>query len=288
MSKFSTFLTGAMLAVVAALPASATDFSDGNIHKNDYKWLQFNVMRSEDAKLPFGNQNDTYLEMEFGGRSGIVDMYGYVDWFDLLDSRTDQRHNSDNMFTKLAPRFSLDAMFHKDLSFGPVQELYISTVTNIGDSALWEHYVGLGSDVKVPWFGKMGLNTYARYVRENYGANNEHKFDGYMVSTNWFKPFVFFNNKSFIAYQGYLDYKFGANKLKNDAADQASFSKHSDHSLEWFNGFYWHNDRYALGYGLKIFNNMAFVQNGTPVPFLLKGKQETSGVGHYFSATYKF
>ena len=33
--------------------------------------------------------------------------------------------------------------------------------------------LGIGSDIVVPWFGKMGFNAYARYVRENFGADNE-------------------------------------------------------------------------------------------------------------------
>ncbi|MEH6532284.1 MAG: outer membrane protein OmpK [Photobacterium frigidiphilum] len=265
------------LSVLAAtaLPAvvSAADYSD-DIHKNDYKWLQFNIMQSVDNKIPFGNQNDTYLEIEFGGRSGIVDLYAYVDVFDIFNSKDSDRHDGDNFFMKFAPRFSIDGMLGKDLSFGPVQELYISTVTNVGDGALFDHNIGLGSDIMVPWFGKIGVNTYARYVRENYGADNEGKWDGFQISTNWFKPFVNFDNGSFIAYQGYLDYKFGADEI----SDQAG---RSDTSLEWFNGFYWHSDQWAVGYGLKVYDDMALLEDGG-----FAG--ETSGIGHYFDVTYKF
>ena len=66
------------LGVVAAMsaPAMAADYSDGDIHKNDYKWLQFNLMGAINEKP--GNSTHDYLEMEFGGRSGIFDLYGYV------------------------------------------------------------------------------------------------------------------------------------------------------------------------------------------------------------------
>ena len=67
--------------------------------------------------------------MEFGGRSGLFDLYGYVDVFDIFGSYSDDKHNGDNMFMKFAPRMSLDALTGADLSFGPVQELYIATVT---------------------------------------------------------------------------------------------------------------------------------------------------------------
>lgn len=273
--------TAGMVAALASPAVYAADYSD-DIHKNDYKWLQFNLMRSADNKLPFRNQEDTYLEMEFGGRSGLFDLYGYLDVFDIFDSSGDDLNGKDNFFFKFAPRLSLDALTRTDLSFGPVQELYIATVTNVADNGefggLFEHYVGLGSDVQVPWFGKMGLNLYARYVRENYGAEDEGQFDGYMASTNWFKPFHTFENGSFVAYQGYLDYKFGADTIGQAAG-------RSSNALEWFNGIYWHSERYAVGYGAKLYNNMAFFQDGSKLTGV---NQDTSGLGHYFSVTYKF
>ncbi|PSJ44804.1 hypothetical protein C7H85_12580 [Zobellella endophytica] len=281
MAKMLNTLAAAGLLTALAAPAIATDYSD-DIHKNDYKWLQFNLMRSADNKLPFRNERDTYLEMEFGGRSGLFDLYGYLDVFDIFDSEGDDLHGGDNFFFKFAPRLSLDALTKTDLSFGPVQELYIASVTNVGDNGafggLFEHYVGLGSDIQVPWFGKMGLNAYARYVRENFGAPDEGSWDGYMVSTNWFKPFHTFDNGSFVAYQGYLDYKFGADTIGGVAGRTAN-------ALEWFNGIYWHSDRYAVGYGAKLYNNMAFFKDGSDATGVM---QDTSGLGHYFSVTYKF
>ncbi|TVU71971.1 outer membrane protein OmpK [Cobetia crustatorum] len=284
MTMLKTVAASALAAttlLTAAAPAQATDFN-GDIHANDYKWLTFNLMRSEDNRLPFRNSEDTYLEMEFGGRSGIVDLYGYVDFFDIFDDSSDDQNGGDNFFAKLAPRFSLDAMTGYDLSFGPVDELYIATVTNIGDNGefggLWEHYVGLGSDVQVPWFGKMGFNLYARYVRENYGGEDESKWDGYMASTNWFKPFVNFDDGSFIAYQGYLDYKFDADEVGSQAG-------RSVNSMEWFNGIYYHTQRFALGYGLKYYNNMAFFTDGSTATGV---RQDTTGFGNYFSINYKF
>ncbi len=66
--------------------------------------------------------------MEFGGRSGIFDLYGYVDVFDIFQNRHDDKHNQDNLFIKFAPRISIHAMTGKDFSFGPVQEVYIANL----------------------------------------------------------------------------------------------------------------------------------------------------------------
>lgn len=251
----------------------AADYSD-NVHKNDNKWIQFNLMKSENNKLPFDNQNDTFLEMEFGGRSGIFDLYGFLDMLDIFDTSKSDLHNKDNLFLKFAPKISLDAATGHDLSLGPVTEWYLATQLNVGDLALSESFIGVGADVQVPWFGKVSPKLMARYVRENFGASNERKFDGYLFTVNWYTPFYIFDDKTYIAYQGFLDYTFGADKISDDVDRTSS-------SLAWYNGLYWHSERYAVGYGLKIYKDMSLFKDGG-----IGG--ETSGAGHYFILAYKF
>ncbi|OLQ75947.1 hypothetical protein BIT28_18180 [Photobacterium proteolyticum] len=283
------------LSVLAAtaLPAAvnAADYSD-DIHKNDYSWSQFNLMYAFD-ELP-GESSHDYLEMEFGGRSGIFDLYGYVDVFNLTNDSSSDKNGAEKIFMKFAPRMSLDAVTGKDLSFGPVKELYIAglfqwsgnagntgiQMNNDGTPKLDENgklqyqangvnqaFVGLGSDVEVPWLGKIGLNAYALY-----DINNK-DWNGYQVSTNWFKPFHFFDNGSFLSYQGYIDYQFG---LNNDVPGLTT-----SNGGAMFNGLYWHSERYAVGYGLKAYKDIYGLKDGG-----FAGK--TSGVGHYIAVTYKF
>ncbi|WP_279631309.1 outer membrane protein OmpK, partial [Vibrio fluvialis] len=76
-----SLLALSLLAATSA-PVLAADYSDGDIHKNDYKWMQFNLMGAFDEKGVSESSHD-YMEMEFGGRSGIFDLYGYVDVFNL-------------------------------------------------------------------------------------------------------------------------------------------------------------------------------------------------------------
>lgn len=251
----------------------ATEKEVSDLHKNDFKWFQFNIMQSIDNKIPGQNQQDTYLEMEFGGRSGIFDLYGYLDVFDIFDTNKSDRHNGDNFFFKFAPRVSVNALLEQAQYQGFVSEVYVAGLMNVGDRSLFEQYVGLGSDVQIPWLGRVGANLMARYVRENFGADNERSWDGYLLTTNWFKPFYTLGSGS-LTYQGYLDYKFGATKI-SDSTDR------SDSSVEWFNGLYWHTKQYALGYGLKYYKDMALLKDGG-----FGG--ETTGFGHYLSLTYKF
>ena len=265
-----SLITLGLLAATSA-PVLAADYSQGDIHENDYKWMQFNLMGAFNEKP--GNSDHDYLEMEFGGRSGIFDLYGYVDIFNLTSSSSSDKADSQaKMFMKFAPRMSIDGLTGMDLSFGPVQELYVAaeinwdgvttTDTTFGVN---QQKIGLGSDVMVPWFGKMGLNLYGNY------DSNQKDWNGFQLSTNWFKPFYFFENGSFISYQGYVDVQFAMEK---------EYSAEST-GVAWFNGLYWHSDRYAVGYGLKVFDTVYGLEDGG-----FAG--DTSGVGHYVAVTYKF
>ena len=249
--------------------AFAADYTDGNIHKNDYKWSQFNLMYAVD-ELP-GESSHDYLEMEFGGRSGVFDLYGYVDIFNLTTDEDSDKYYSPKMFMKFAPRVSLDAVTGKDLSFGPVQEVYIASLFNWSGESNSESFnvnnsfIGLGSDVMVPWLGKVGLNAYATY------ATNAKDWNGFQISTNWFKPFYFLENGSFISYQGYIDYQFG---MKEELGATAS------NGGAMFNGIYWHSDRYSVGYGLKGYKDIYGIKDSSGF--------KSTGFSHYFAVTYKF
>ncbi|UBH27280.1 outer membrane protein OmpK [Aeromonas enteropelogenes] len=274
MAKFTKTLIAAGLLAAAATPAFAADYS-GDIHKNDYKWMQFNVMHTIDQRPIFtadGNYNDTYLEMEFGGRSGLFDLYGYVDVFDIFDSRHSDKHDKQNIFMKFAPRLSLDALTGKDLSIGPVQEWYIASLNNVADGQM-ENLIGIGSDVQVPWFGKVGMNLYARHSTENANFEAEEgKWNGYQFSMNWFKPFYHFSDTSFVSFQGYLDYTW-------DMDTYGVAGRHSD-GLGTLGGIYYHTDRYVVGYAIKYFNEIYGIDNNAD--------SKSTGFGHYFNVSYKF
>jgi len=254
----------------AAMPTFAADYSDGDTHKNDYKWMQFNYMYSIDEMPRPKNADNThdYLEMEFGGRNGIFDLYGYVDIFNLSERDNSDKTDSPKSYMKFAPRMSLDGLTGKDLSFGAVKEVYVATLFSWGGGAndfVNNGFVGLGADVMVPWFGKVGVNNYALYdIRQK-------DWNGYQTSINWFKPFFFFENKSFIAYQGYIDWQFGMRK---------SMGATSSDGGAMFNGIYWHSNQYSVGYGLKSYKNVYGIKDSDGF--------ESTGFSHYIAATYKF
>ncbi|PMG26962.1 hypothetical protein BCU94_05145 [Shewanella sp. 10N.286.52.C2] len=292
MKNVKTLALAATTVAAMSAPAMAADRTD--LRSGDYSWMQFNAMYAVN-ELPRDGSTDNghdYLEMEFGGRAGIVDLYGYVDVFNITNQNYgDKGAGASKMFMKFAPRFSLDAITGKDLSFGPVQEVYISTLFNFGGGAISgtdkngnvydgdvnNASVGIGADVMVPWLGKTGMNLYGFYDL------NAKEWNGYQFSMNWFKPVVNFDNGTFISFQGYVDYQFGADEV-NAYDDDGSFYNTtftSNGGAAYF-GLHWHSDNYALGYGLKGFKDV----------YLLKDEGtfglETTGFAHYFTATYKF
>ncbi|MEZ9138961.1 MULTISPECIES: outer membrane protein OmpK [unclassified Shewanella] len=290
MKNVKTLALAATTIAAMSAPAMAADRTD--LRAGDYSWMQFNAMYAVN-ELPRDGSTDNghdYLEMEFGGRAGVVDLYGYVDVFNITNrDYGDKNNGASKMFMKFAPRFSLDAITGKDLSFGPVQEVYISTLFNWGGGAIRgtdadgnetndvnNASIGIGADVMVPWLGKTGMNLYGFYDL------NTKEWNGYQFSANWFKPVMNFDNGSFVAFQGYVDYQFGA--------DEASWPDENGNVTEGlassggaaYLGLHWHSDNYAVGYGLKAYQDVYLLTDGGATGL------ETTGFAHYFTATYKF
>ena len=277
MKNVKTLALAAAAVAVMSAPTFAADRGD-DIRAGDYSWMQFNAMYAFDELPSAGESGHDYLEMEFGGRAGVVDLYGYVDVFNLAsgDSGDKAEGTANKMFMKFAPRFSLDAITGMDLSAGPIQEVYISTLFNWGGGVIGEDVnnvaVGIGADVMVPWLGKTGMNLYGYY------DINDKDWNGYQFSMNWFKPFYFLENGSFVSFQGYVDYQFGADDTKGN-----EFVPMTSSGGAAYFGVHWHSDNYALGYGLKGYKDVYLLEDGAGIVGL-----ETTGFAHYLTATYKF
>ncbi|USE36139.1 outer membrane protein OmpK [Endozoicomonas sp. SCSIO W0465] len=170
--KLWRLISAATLVFLLVPPALATDYNDGEPPSNDFKWMNLNLMYAyKELPRPENTPHDghDYLELEFGGRSGILDLYGYVDVFNLTDRENSDKKGQPKMFMKFAPRFSLKGLF-SSLPWGPVTDIYLATLFNWGGGGAKENDVGIpskdtnnsfwgvGSDIQVPWFGKMGLN----------------------------------------------------------------------------------------------------------------------------------
>src|SRR5574344_466568 len=118
------------------------------------KWANLILMKGINQRGgPFAF-DDTYVEFEFGGRYEWLDLYGYVDFIDALNSRSSDKHGGNNFFVDIEPRISLD--------------YYYADETNAkGLNVLW---MGIGSYIELNIIKKSGVNFYTRYIDENYGA----------------------------------------------------------------------------------------------------------------------
>ncbi|PRN00947.1 outer membrane protein OmpK [Aliarcobacter cryaerophilus] len=249
------------------------------------KWANLILMKGINQRGGPYAFDDTYVEFEFGGRYEWLDLYGYVDFIDALNSRSSHKHGGNNFFVDIEPRISLDYLLDKDLSYKALKELYLAFDYYYSDepngkglNVLW---MGIGSDIELPFLGKSGVNFYTRYIDENYAASNENSFDGYVAHINWFKPLHFFTKNRFISFQGYIDYEFGSNLKANDFEKQYRTSD----SLQGYFGLYYHEKDWLLGYGLKSYKNMTQWKDNQD----LNGKKtDSTGFGHYFSLAYKF
>ncbi len=289
------FLGLAALLAAVSTGAMAADYTDGDIHKNDYKWIQMGPMHGHNMKGP-SSMSDTYFEIELGGRSGVMDFYGYVDILDVLDDGSSDQHGGQNFFGEFKPRFSIDGMTGKDLSIGPFKEWYIATWALVGDAGtndsqygpsngLFKTGIGIGTDIEVPWLGTVGSNLMAVYKQEDFGSNVEGKWDGFTWHNNWFKPLYFFEDGAFISYQGYLNYSFGSDL--DDAYDgDTLLAERTSDELQMYNGIYYHTERFTIGYGLKLYKNMAQFEDGGAG---FDGtNNDSTGAGHFFDFKYKF
>ncbi|CAM3870419.1 outer membrane protein OmpK [Arcobacter cloacae] len=252
---------------------------------NNSQWANLHLYKGVNQRGgPFAF-DDTYVEFEFGGRYEWLDLYGYVDFIDALNSKSSDKHGGNNFFVDIEPRVSIDYLLNKDLSYGALKELFFAFDIYYADEpngkGLKVIWMGLGSDIDIPWLGVSGVNFYTRFIEENYGASNENSFDGYVAHINWFKPIYNFSENRFLSFQGYLDYEFGSNLKANDFEKKYRTSD----SLQSYLGFWLHDKKWALGYGLKAYKDMTQWKDGE---VLNNRKTDTTGLAHYFNVAYKF
>lgn len=252
---------------------------------NNSQWANLHLYKGVNQRGgPFAF-DDTYVEFEFGGRYEWLDLYGYIDFIDALNSKSSDKHGGNNFFVDIEPRVSIDYLLNKDLSYGALKELFFAFDIYYADEpdgkGLKVIWMGLGSDIDIPWLGVSGVNFYTRFIEENYGASNENSFDGYVAHINWFKPIYNFSENRFLSFQGYLDYEFGSNLKANDFEKKYRTSD----SLQSYLGFWLHDKKWALGYGLKAYKDMTQWKDGE---VLNNRKTDTTGFAHYFNVAYKF
>lgn len=196
-------------------------------------WYHQNLTAIGSKNIRFGPQpvDDIYLEYEFFGRKGPLDLYGYIDFPKFFGTGNGADSGifdkGSPVFMELEPRLSIDDMSGKDLSFGPFKEWFVA-FDYIFD---WGHntanrqntlYAGLGTDIDTGSPLGLSFNFYKRRQWENYGAGNEHSWDGYRAQLNYSYPLGNFSNGASLTYVGFTNYDFGSDLRDSDGPSRTN------------------------------------------------------------------
>jgi len=129
----------------------------------------------------------TTLTFEHFRTFSLGDMYMFVD---IMDGEKFNNTQTE-LYSEIAPRFSLSKLFNTQLSFSILKDFYIATQLNIGND--YKAYLGgIGVDLKVPGFNYVNLNIY--YLNNNIDAKKT-----YQISSAYeTKPYYNFHFEGFI------------------------------------------------------------------------------------------
>ncbi len=244
-------LFAALLSFLWAADVSATAFPDGNIRKNDGFWNNINVYHMMHTANPFGASYDnTYLEVEGGARSGVLDLYYFFDVNEIFGWGSDKKE-AGQFFTKIKPRISIDALTGRDLALGPVKEWYIATqYKGFNDG---EYYAaGVGTDLAVPGVDLLQLCFWPTFVRFSGSSNTS--YAGFEFSVNWYKKVWQMPGGIVFSYQGWMDYGFS-----NEYARTSGVPNSTPDQFQMFNGFFFTKDRYSVSFDVKFHHNFGYI-----------------------------
>ena len=224
----------------------------------DFTWAQMNLYQGVNLANGWGDtSNDTYFEVEGGGRTGILDFYYFFDVNHVLglgdnavtgDDTNGYTRNAGDFFTKISPRFSLGKLIP---AFGPVKELYLATRYKGFDGGD-DYAVGIGSDLKIPFFNMFSANLYHVMQSSNDGKDASFENAGFVFSINWYTKVYQFNKKFNLTYQGWSDYGF-ANKFSDDMG-----TPHTADEFQMFNGFFWNFDKWSISTSVKLHHHFMY------------------------------
>lgn len=282
-----TFAALSFSALSLALPAHAADGE----YLSDWWHQSVNVVGSYHTRFSPRPNNDLYLEYEAFAHKDWFDFYGYVDIPKTFGAgnTTDSGAWDDGspLFIEIEPRFSLDKLTGAQLGFGPFKEWYFANnwIYDQGDNksgrqSTW--YMGLGTDIDTGTALALSANIYAKYQGYNYGAANEHEWDGYRFKIKYMYPIAELWG-GHLSYIGFTNFDFGSD-LRNEAGyTRTSNAIASSHILS-LNYDHWHYSVVA-----RYFHNGSQWADGTELNWGSGDfTSRSTGWGGYLVVGYNF
>lgn len=181
-------------AIVFCMPADA----------GSAKWSSTNIqyLYGDNYEPIFGNGDETRSIVTLEHVNG----WAYGDNFFFVDITNPDRTGKETgteYYGEISPRFSFSKISGKDLSFGIVQDVLITTTEEIGDAGNGFHnyLYGLAVDLKLPGFTFFQFNW---YVRNEITAKTD---TGQQITLVWLVPFSL--GPVDFAFEGFFDYAYG-------------------------------------------------------------------------------
>lgn len=275
----------------AALDPKLQSVTESMPH-TDFYAHSLSVYASHDMKYSPKPVSDVYLEYEYYGRQGGVELYGYIDTPKIFGIGNENDHGAwddgSPLFMEHEPRISIDSMLDRSLSVGLLKEFYLAFdwTYDHGDSRksrsniLWS---GFGVDIDTHSRLNLAANIYAKRAFENYSQPTEYSWDGYRVKFKYDAPLAEFSDGSSLSFIGYVTYDFDS-KLPDYYGDVVS-----DDSAVMANRIAYIKDHLLLTLSVYNFWNGGNFVDGKELdfgdgPF----KADSSGTGYTLSVGYNF
>jgi len=166
----------------------------------------------------------------------------------LLGQGDNAAGDAGNFFTKINPRFSLSAFVPQ---LGPIKEMYLATLYK-GFNGGEDYYVGIGTDLAIPFFDMFSANLYSMMETTQDGDDVKFENAGFVFAINWYTKVYEFNKNFNLSYQGWSDYGFG-NSYKEDMGDPNTADE-----FQMFNGFFWNYNNWSLSTSVKLHNHFMY------------------------------
>ena len=110
-------------------------------------------------------------------------------------------------YGEISPRFSFGKMLGKELKFGIIKDVLITTTAEIGQG-FHNYLYGIAVDLDIP---KMPVAQINYYIRNEIGPGKE---AGQQITLVWLRPFSIGN--SAWVFEGFFDYAFGMDHAEDN------------------------------------------------------------------------
>lgn len=190
--KLSTTLKSSLTKVSAI--ASICLASTFSAHAAD--WSSTNIQLLNGSGFELGDKDRTIFTFEnaLGWKYG--DSFLFIDVTEPFSEGT-------SYYSEFSPRFSLGKITGKDMSFGIVKDVMVSTTLEMGEETRG-YLVGVGLPLDIPGFAFANVNLYARQSDRDFAADDTDL--GGQVTLTWNRPFTLGSTKW--NFEGFFDYAF--------------------------------------------------------------------------------